>query len=71
MIEHWNYAHELNKTLVDLVECLASDFRASCCKLNPTAAAYAPLENKTLKNVRETPIDVESAPLIDNAENKI
>lgn len=45
MIEHWNYAHELNKTLVDLVECLASDFRASCCKLNPTAAAYAPLEN--------------------------
>ena len=42
MIEHWNYAHELNRTLVDLVEFLALNYRASRCKLNLSAAPYVP-----------------------------
>ena len=46
MIEHWDYVHKLNKTLVDLVEFLASDFHVSRRKLNPTATACAPSEKK-------------------------
>ena len=42
MIEHWQYAHELNRTLVDLVEFLALDHRASRRSLNPTAALNSP-----------------------------
>lgn len=62
MIDHLHCAHEPNKTLVKLVEFLASDFRAFTFKLNSIAAACAPLENRISNNVSKSLIDAECMP---------
>ena len=59
--------HELNKTLVDLVEFLASDFQAYSCKLNPTAKAHAPSESRALNDVSEILTDAECVSSASNA----
>lgn len=71
MIEHWDYAHELNKISVDLVEFLASNCRFSRHKLNSRAAACASSEKKASNDDSDIKLDVASVPLKGNAENKL
>lgn len=40
IIEYWNYAHERNIILADLVEFLTLDYCTSRCRLNLTAALW-------------------------------
>ena len=51
IIEYWQYVHELNKILVDLVEYLAINFCPSQHRLNPIAIAYVLSTNDKSKEI--------------------